>query len=74
MARTLDEGGGVAAQAIGETVKVFDVNALHPLANGGWIPAGVWDSDVAFWIMNVMVRGSDGIWSMTHSIEVQACM
>lgn len=58
-----------AAGDVIEPERVFDVNAM---CVGGWLPFAEWRDQLVPWLIKECEPKSDGTWSVTHSLEVEA--
>lgn len=58
---------GAARNGLGE-IGVFDINAI---GNGsGWASLQNWTSILVPWLLEECVPRADGVWSITHAVEV----
>lgn len=60
----------VAARSRAGSVGIFDINALN---NGtGWCSLRDWGETLVPWLLSEVEPKADGLWSLTHVIEVSA--
>lgn len=53
---------------IDDDTSIFDVNCMSV---GGWVRLGVWSECVVPWILKECVPRANGLWHVTHAVEIE---
>ncbi len=50
------------------TIAIFDINCMNN--NGGWSPFWWWPSELVPWLIKEVVPEGNGVYSLTHALEI----